>query len=451
MKYFEKVNKEKERIRNAGYESIKHYNFLNTEVVGTLYIKEKMDYGFHIYHIHEPSETDKLAGTNGTLTEMYYDLRNQVYWIKRNLKEVKFSVRNIDTMFPRSSQERSNVFSKLSTPNNRGLYIDAFRYLGSMGEEKRSMYGRFFHRLITEHSYFELLHKAGIDIASKRMRVFNANGKSPKDILGLSKTKWKMYSKYGVDIDELQSLDDNQKSDKEAINYLAYLKRLENEFGIEKIKSFVSKEFDYIYTKEDQGYRTRRSVLRIADTYNIPAKILIKYIYFECDVSQGLSSMNAINEYEDYIRMATEMGYERFDRYPKFLRTVHDIVSRNYNIQLNEKEMEEWNKAYEVNKNYEFEDKEYKIIAPVKPEDLVKEGNVLGHCVGSYVNKVRKGLSVILFLREKDDLEKPLVTVEVIDGKVTEARGKMNNLPSQNEYAFIKKFKKSLKQESIAV
>lgn len=434
----EKIEQFKEEIKNSNYDKYESYNNRTNKLIGTMYIKDKMDYGFHLFYIHEPSNTNPLAGKTGTISEMYYDLRNKKYWIKRNLKDVQFSVRNVDSIFPNDYDQRTQIFDLLSTKGNQGLYQAAFHVLGAMGKEQSEMFGRFFHRLITEHSYFELLYKAGIQVSSDRS-IKNPNGKTPMEILGLSKTQWKMVSKYNLHYNDFDGLK-NDKADQKLINYIAYVASLEEEFGLEKTKEFVNNEKGFLY--ETYMYR---SALQIANQYNLPIKNFIKYIYFECDVSQGLSSSTAISQYNDYIRMTTEMGYERFDRYPKFLRTAHDIASRNYKVKLNELEMKEWELSYESNKRFEYTYQGFKIFPPKEPSDLVKEGNVLGHCVGSYVNKVRKGASTILFLRERDDIEKPLVTIEVKDNRIAQARGKMNNPPSQEQNAIIKKFAEKFK------
>lgn len=429
----EKNELAKNEVRDYGYPKYESFNKRTDNLIGTMYVKDKMDYGFHIYYIHEPSDRDPLAGKNGTITEMYYDLRHKKYWIKRNLKDVQFSVRNVDSIFTKDYSQRNEIFNFLSTPANEGLYNATFHFLGAMGEEKTEMFGRFFHRLITEYSFYELLYKSGIKI-NKNTYIANKNGNTPMEILGLSKTQWKMVTKYKVSLDNFTNLNNNV-ADQKLINYLSYIKSLEDEFGLEKISEFVANEKNYIY-----GLNFYRSVLSIVDRYNLPVKNLLRYIYFECDVSQGLSASSAIGEYADYIRMTTEMGYERFDRYPRYLRTVHDIASRNYRVKLNEMEMKEWDSQYQNNKSYEYTHQGYKIFPPKEPSDLVREGNVLGHCCGSYVNKVRKGTSIVLFLRERDDIECPLVTIEVQGKRITQARGKMNNPPTQEQNMIIRKF-----------
>lgn len=429
----EKIRQFKDTIINSDYEKYEQNHPRSEKLLGTMYLKEKMDYGFHVYFIHEPSDRDPLAGKYGTVSEMFYDLRNRKHWIKRNMKDVQFSVRNVDSIFPKYISDQQKVFSWLSTKGNRGLYDKAFARLGAIGEEKTEMFGRFFHRLITDFSHYELLHKAGVDI-SKRITVINRDGKSPREIMGLSKTQWKLVSQYGCRHDSFDNRT-NANADRKAIEYLSYIKTLEDEFGLGKIDTFTSHEFNHIY-----GEGAYRSALEIAENYDLPINKFIKYIYFECDVSQGLNASTAISQYEDYIRMTTEMGYENFDRYPKTLRMAHDIAARNYQIVLNEQELEEWNDAYEQHSQYTYSYKDYTIFPPKEPSDLVREGNMLNHCVSSYINKVRKQVSSVLFLRLKEDEERPLVTIEVKDNRIIQARGKMNDPPNAEQKDIIKKF-----------
>lgn len=437
--HLKKIQDLKEEVINSEYEIIEcHSNgrYSPKSLIGTTYLKQKMDYGFHIYHIHEPSVTNRLAGVNGTLSEMYYDLRNREYWIKRNGKEVNFSPRNVDAIF-NQHEKISVIFNLISTENNKGLYLSAYRSLGKIKDEKTEMFGRFFHRLITEYSYFELLHKSGIEFNVK-YKVKNPKGSSPREILGLSKTKWKMMSHYGVDYKKIEN--HNEKYDTKMIAYLAYIKKLEEEYGVNKLNDFVDNEISYVYGSGGNYYST----LVLCDRYKLNVNKVLRYIYFECDVSQGLNSKSAQSNYKDYLRMVTDMEYEKFEKYPKFLRTLHDVVARNYNITLSDNERKYWDKNVELLKKYKYSNNGYKIVTPETPSDLIKEGNVLSHCVGSYIGKVVRGSCEIVFLRETKDENHPLITVEIVGKNIVQARGKMNNNPTidQNQalLGFAKKY-----------
>ncbi len=74
--------------------------------------------------------------------------------------------------------------------------------------------------------------------------------------------------------------------------------------------------------------------------------------------------------------------------------------------------------------------------------ELYKEGEVLGHCVGSYVSSCRNNHCTIWSLTQHDaGKKKKLVTIEVDSKKeIVEARGKFNRYPKDKEFAIIKKW-----------
>ena len=75
-------------------------------------------------------------------------------------------------------------------------------------------------------------------------------------------------------------------------------------------------------------------------------------------------------------------------------------------------------------KKYLFEDEEYLIVAPKESDDLAKEGMELHHCVKSYIDAVSEGRTNILFLRKKEEPEKPFFTIEVTnDDKIRHIMG----------------------------
>lgn len=67
-------------------------------------------------------------------------------------------------------------------------------------------------------------------------------------------------------------------------------------------------------------------------------------------------------------------------------------------------------------------------IRSVQPEECGDEGEQMGHCVGSYAERVRRGDMKILSLRDPNN--NPHVTMEVLpDGTVNQIQGKENRVP----------------------
>lgn len=423
---------------------------LNTK---KLYMKEKNGYSFHVFHLREGDKRDLV-------TELYYNLKDKKYWVKRNGKDVNFSTRNIDPIFPVeehigrwSTGEQRNLYNEffdfISTDQNEGLYKFAYGYLGRMGRERVKMLGRFFYRLIKEYSYVETLYKAGVgkDLTGFRSaEVIYPNETSPAKILGLNKTEWKVYSQYndsGLYLVDLQrasrssTLRGNDGShSRDLLNYLRIIEDFDDQYGLNKIKEFIDEELSVIYNQ--YGYR---SIIDLANEYGLNKKRAIEYAYYETHVSQGIKSPRSVHMYwVDYLNMSKEMGLENIDKYPRFLKTMHDVISMNYDVNLSKEQKEQFKVAYEINKKYSYEDSNHVVFAPETPEDLIKEGNQMGHCVGSYVNNVCKQTSTILLLRKKEDIDKSYITIEVRDGKVVQAKCKMNFTPEKDQKKIIENF-----------
>jgi hypothetical protein len=65
------------------------------------------------------------------------------------------------------------------------------------------------------------------------------------------------------------------------------------------------------------------------------------------------------------------------------------------------------------------------VVRLTSPAALVREGRMMGHCVGAYGKKVASGACEIYSLR--DTLNRPHATIEVIQCRVVQVRGKTNS------------------------
>lgn len=145
---------------------------------------------------------------------------------------------------------------------------------------------------------------------------------------------------------------------------------------------------------------------------------------------QRISPKTLVRTWRDYLRMARDEGMDTTDdivRLPKDLKARHDQLVELINARRDAERLEKEKKKYQalderIRKNlpeakrYFWEDDTYMIIPAGNCEELVAEGRTLHHCVGSsdiYMEKMADGKSWILFLRKKEDLEKPYYTIEI--------------------------------------
>lgn len=156
--------------------------------------------------------------------------------------------------------------------------------------------------------------------------------------------------------------------------------------------------------------------------------------------NQGFASVtNFTSELRDYLNMCETMRVTP-SLYTSYLKQTHDILARNYKIVITEDQEKLFAGRYEDFKPFTTKDKEYAIVAPRESDDIKQEGYKLNHCVASYINRVITGTSKILFLRKAKKTSESLVTLEVINKAIVQARGASNRSINKEEYAALKEY-----------
>jgi hypothetical protein len=188
------------------------------------------------------------------------------------------------------------------------------------------------------------------------------------------------------------------------------------------------------------------------------AKRLIRYLKQE---KRSYKWETLMERYKDYITMARELRYnmdDEFVRFPKNIGQAHNIATEamnEKNAREKEKRLKKQNrendkmikKLLNIRKQiYSFESKNYTVIVPETALDIIKEGQNQHHCVASYVNRVAKAETTILFLRQKKEPEQAFYTVEVQKGKLIQCRGKYNQKMTDAVMEFIEGYKKTIEE-----
>lgn len=167
---------------------------------------------------------------------------------------------------------------------------------------------------------------------------------------------------------------------------------------------------------------------------------------------------NSINQrdYFDYVGWIREMDYDmhnEFNLYPKNFKRAHDEKSEEY-VKFKDKKAKEDIKRFNMvlkqlqkdATNIEAMNLKFGgmfIRLPYKISELKKEGEVLHHCVGTYIDRVTKGETMIFFIRRESEPDKPFYTMEW-KGKVVQCRGFHNRDMTQEVKAFVNIFQKKM-------
>lgn len=181
----------------------------------------------------------------------------------------------------------------------------------------------------------------------------------------------------------------------------------------------------------------------LIDNYNYNPKNLMQYVD-NMVTYEGLSYSEVLQNLNDYVRMISEIS-KRYDKYPRNLLTTHKIVIRNFNrLKI---EFEESKFKSRIKESMEYKDNKYIIVYPKCVQDIKDEAAEQHHCVASYIDRVIDGECDILFLRKKNELDKSLVTLEVRNNKVRQAKGRFNRDVDSEESIVIERYNKFLNNQ----
>lgn len=162
------------------------------------------------------------------------------------------------------------------------------------------------------------------------------------------------------------------------------------------------------------------------------------------------SVRQVITTWRDYLSMADQLGIDTNDEIVyrvKLLRRRHDelvIRSRQANNEEQAKKILEKfpnvdSICQSIGKKYEYANGEYVVVSPKGALDIIVEGSMLCHCVGSserYWDRIERQEAFILFLRRASAPNIPYYTLEVEpDGTVRQKRTKFDRQEADIEDA----------------
>ena len=167
------------------------------------------------------------------------------------------------------------------------------------------------------------------------------------------------------------------------------------------------------------------------------------------------------HDWIDYIDWCEELKYDMSDRYvqmPGDFGKAHNRVLKEYQAMKNERErrknaaitrkIKAAAKKIEEKDLLEVKSRKFTIRLPQGVEDLKNEGKVLHHCVATYAERVAKGQTIILFVREISHPDTPFYTMEIRGGKVTQCRGSHNRDMTPEVKRFVAAFEKSFLEKT---
>lgn len=222
--------------------------------------------------------------------------------------------------------------------------------------------------------------------------------------------------------------------------------------GMDDLFRHCWEEHRYVFTQTGYYFDELKDTFNQLKGWGYNLRRVVDYILRDLPMQGMMPKINGNTPHEltllrDYARMMVEMD-RKFDRYPKpSLKLGHDIAAKNYRVKKSEILAKKYECIKEGLKRYEFAADGYVVIVPPTMASVVQEGASLNHCVASYVDGMMEGKYAILFLRKEDAPEKSLVTIQVHDTSISQARGQNNRSVTEEEQNIIDKFVAQLNKQ----
>ena len=165
---------------------------------------------------------------------------------------------------------------------------------------------------------------------------------------------------------------------------------------------------------------------------------------------QNWAIKNQINFqfYVDYLNLLKQCNVPISETIacPKDLKKAHDeaveldrALKKEAEIEKNkQKDIEtktKFDRQLELHKRMEMRINGLAFILPRKATDLVNEGFELHHCVSTYINQYASGKTTILFIRDQEEIDRPLYTMEFQNKEIVQIRAKYNQRPPEEVFA----------------
>lgn len=219
-----------------------------------------------------------------------------------------------------------------------------------------------------------------------------------------------------------------------------------NSITQENIKHLLMVYGQNLNKKENDWYYGSKAikVKFLVENYNYNIKSLLTYLDNLMTYEAIENFVDLCGEFYDYVRMASRIS-AKYEKYPRYFLSTHRITCRNYDRLQHIFVEQDFAKRIDTDMEYKIGD--YKFIYPKATQDIKDEAVQQANCVASYIQRVIDGKCHIMFLR-KQNKDKPkeeqynqsLITLEVVDYKVVQSKGKFNREPYENEKELIDKF-----------
>lgn len=170
-------------------------------------------------------------------------------------------------------------------------------------------------------------------------------------------------------------------------------------------------------------------------------------------------------EYKHYLDLLNKLNYELDNSYvyPKDFRKADDRVTQEWEARLDEERLKKMSKQSKLIKKIsdglrkmpdlqEFLNGSNGLLVyvPESAKELLEQGRALHNCIGTYVDRIAEGKTLLFFVRRLEAPNDPFVAFEYVNGEVVQCRADHNeNVTDDKIISFVDAFAERLRKNNV--
>ncbi len=231
-------------------------------------------------------------------------------------------------------------------------------------------------------------------------------------------------------------------------NFLDYYNELELAKNYSFLKDITDKkELEYIKALLNlDNFKQASKIEQDTMIYYYITRGMYKIPLYEEKVFGRYRTNRELTTILEYIRLCKGMG-KTPQKEKDFYREYKDTLTTYYFSKEKYDTKAMYDNYEKQRKAFTFSYGNYEIVVPQTPQDIIREGELMHHCVGGYVNDIVQNKTYIVFVRNKQDLTIPYITAQVkLNGELGQYYLAYDRYISLKEdYEFKDAFQKHLK------
>ena len=175
----------------------------------------------------------------------------------------------------------------------------------------------------------------------------------------------------------------------------------------------------------------------VHEEFGIPFSSIFNYLDSAYD-HQCIVRNHALIHWYDYLNMAKKIGMDLTNKnlkFPNSLKKEHDIAMFAHTALVEKEKTMKFSETALANKKYEYAYGDFVAIIPSTPQEIIEEASRQNNCLRSYIERVRDGVTVVAFVRYKDNPDDSYVSVEIREGRLAQVKAAHNQDPKNPKLA----------------